>query len=95
MNVRVDTKTLKGELDSCNYFSYPHIQYDKIIKMSILVIASFYFLIAYLLIKREVRIYQIVSSLLYAISLQMIQWNITAFIVYLIIPISIAFFMHD
>lgn len=60
--------------------------------MSILVIASFYFLIAYLLIKREVRIYQIVSSLLYAISLQMIQWNITAFIVYLIIPISIAFF---
>lgn len=60
--------------------------------MGTLVIASFYFLVAYLLIKKEVRIYQIASSLLYAVSLQMIQWNITAFIVYLTIPISIAFF---
>ncbi len=57
--------------------------------MGTLVIASF-ILVAYLLIK-EVRIYQIASSLLYAVSLQMIQWNITAFIVYLTIPISIAF----
>lgn len=63
--------------------------------MGTLVIASFYFLVAYLLIKKEVRIYQIASSLLYAVSLQMIQWNITAFIIYLTIPISIAFFMHD
>lgn len=65
--------------------------------MSTLIITLFalsYFFIGYFFIKKEIKAYQIVSTLLFSMALNMIYWNITIFIVYLIAPITFVFLMR-